>query len=79
MVLQLTRIHLNLGVVGWVLVEIGQEDGLAVGGLDVLATAAVAMSTCADFVVEGAIHLVHLRAEDGGQMERHLEGCRGLA
>lgn len=34
-VLQLARIHLILWVVGGVLVKIGQEDGLAVGRLDV--------------------------------------------
>lgn len=36
-VLHLRRVHLAFGVVGGVLVEVGQEDGLAVGGLDMLA------------------------------------------
>lgn len=51
-VLQLARVHLVLGVVGRVLVQVRQEDGLGVGGLDVFATAAVAVPAGADFVVE---------------------------
>ena len=57
MVLQLGRIHLVLGVVGRVLVEVGEEDRLGVGGLDVFAGAAVAVAAGADFVVEGAVDL----------------------
>lgn len=68
MVLQLARVHLVFGVVGRVLVEVGEEDGLGVGGLDVLAAAAVAVPAGADFVVEGAVHFVLLRAEDGGEV-----------
>lgn len=64
-VLQLARVHLVFGVVGRVLVQVWQEDGLGVGGFDVLATAAVAVPAGADFVVEGAVHFVLLRAEDG--------------
>lgn len=56
-ILQLHRIHLVLWVVRWILVEVGQEDGLGVGRLDVLSRAAVAMSTRADFIVEGAVDL----------------------
>ena len=36
-----------------------------------LATAAVAMTAGADFVVERAVDLVLLRAKDGGQVVRH--------
>ena len=68
MVLQLRRVHLVLGVVGGVLVEVGEEDGLAVGGLDVFARAAVAMTAGTDFVVEGAVDFVLFRAEDGGEV-----------
>ena len=57
MVLQLRRVHAVLGVVRRVLVEVGQEDGLRVRGLDVLARAAVAVPACADLVVEGAVDL----------------------
>ena len=67
-VLQLARVHLVLGVVGRVLVEVGQEDGLRVRGLDVLAAAAVAVAAGADFVVEGAVDFVLLGAEDGGEV-----------
>ena len=68
MVLQLARVHLVFGVVGRVLIQVGQEDRLRVGGFDVFATAAVAVPAGADFVVEGAIHFVLLRAEDGGEV-----------
>ena len=72
MVLQLRRVHFVFGVVGWVLVEVGEEDGLAVGGLDVFAGAAVAVAAGADFVVETAVYFVLLCAEDGGEV---AEGC----
>lgn len=71
MVLQLAWVHLALGVVGRVLVHVGHEDGLGVGWLDVLSGAAVAMSACADLVVEGAIDLVLLGTEDGGEIVGH--------
>jgi hypothetical protein len=32
----------------------------------------------ADLVVEGAVDFVHLRAEDGGEMERHSGGRCGV-
>ena len=67
-VLQLARVHLVLRVVGRVLVEVGQEDGLRVRGLDVLAAAAVAVAAGADLVVEGAVDFVLLGAEDGGEV-----------
>ncbi len=35
-VLQLARIHLVLRVVGWVLVQVREQDRLAVGWLDML-------------------------------------------
>ena len=57
MVLQLTRVHLVLRIIRRVLVQVRQEDRLAVGGLDVFARASVAVAAGADFVVEGAIDL----------------------
>ena len=73
-VLQLARVHLVLGVVGRVLVEVGQEDGLRVGRLDVLPAAAVAVPAGADLIVEGAVDLVLLGAEDGGEVAA-VFGC----
>jgi hypothetical protein len=49
-VLQLGGVHAVLGVVGRVLVEVGHEDGLAVGRLDVFSGAAVAVAAGADFL-----------------------------
>ena len=74
-VLQLRRVHLDLGVVGRVLVQVGQQDGLRVRGLDVLARAAVAVAARADLVVEGAVDLVGLGAEDRGEVVGHLLLC----
>lgn len=56
-VLQLAGVHAVLGVEGRVLVEVGHEDRLRVGRLDVFARAAVAVAAGADFVVEGAVDL----------------------
>ncbi len=70
-VLQLARVHLDLGIVGWILVEVGQEDGLRVRGLDVLARTAVAVSTGADLVVEGAVDFVGFGTEDAGEIVGH--------
>lgn len=67
-VLQLGRVHLVFGVVGRVLVEVGQQNGLRIGRLDVLARAAVAVAAGADFVVETAVHFVLFGAEDGGEV-----------
>ena len=67
-VLQLRGVQLVFGVEGGVLVEVGQQDGLAVAGLDVLARAAVAVAAGTDLVVEGAVDLVLLRAKDGGEV-----------
>lgn len=71
MVLQLRRVHPVLGVVGGVLVQVRHEDGLAVRGLDVFSRAAIAVATGADFEVEGAVDLVELGAEDGGEEIGH--------
>jgi hypothetical protein len=71
--LHLLWVHLVLGVVGRVLVQVGQQDGLRVRGLDVFARAAVAVTAGADFVVEGAVDLVLLRTKDGGEVVGH--GC----
>jgi hypothetical protein len=65
-VLQLAGVHLDLGVVRRVLVQVGQQDGLAVRRLDVLARAAVAVPACTDLVVEGAVDLVGFGTEDAG-------------
>ena len=73
-VLELRRVHICFGIVGGVLVEIGEEDGLAVGGLDVFAGAAVAVSAGADFVVETAVHFVLFGAEDGGEVAEERRG-----
>ena len=67
-VLELGWVHVCFGIVGGVLVEVGEEDGLAVGGLDVFAGAAVAVATGADFVVETAVYFVLFCAEDGGEV-----------
>ena len=67
-VLQLRRVHLVLRVVRRVLVQVRQEDGLRVGRLHVLPAAAVPVPARADLVVEGAVHFVLLRAEDGGEV-----------
>lgn len=67
-VLQLARVHFVFWIVGRVLVEVWQQDGLGVGRFDVFATAAVAVPACADFVIEGAVHFVLLRTEDGGEV-----------
>ena len=63
-VLQLACIHLVLGVISGVLVQVGQENGLTVGRLDVFSRAAVAVSASTNLVVERTVHLVHLRTED---------------
>jgi hypothetical protein len=55
--LDLLRVHLVLGVVLRVLVEVREQDRLRVGWLDVFARAPVAMAAGADFVVEGAVDL----------------------
>ena len=68
MVLQLRRVHFVFGIVGWVLVEIGKEDCLRIGGLHVFAGAPVAVPTGADLVVETAVYFVLLGAEDGGEV-----------
>lgn len=71
MVLQLAGVHLALGVVGWVLVHVGHEHGLGVGGLDVLSGAAVTVSACANLVVKGAVDLVLLGTEDRREVVGH--------
>ena len=70
-VLQLRGREPGFVVVGGVLVEVREEDGLRVGGLHMFARAAVAVSAGADLVVEGAVDLVLFRAEDGGEVIRH--------
>lgn len=61
-VLQLRGVHAVLGVEGRVLVQVGHQDRLAVGRLDVLARAPVTVAAGADLVVEGAVDLFTFRA-----------------
>lgn len=70
-VLHLAGVHLVLGVVGRVLVHVRHENGLGVRRLDMLARAAVAVSTCANFVVERTIDLVLFGTEDGCKVVGH--------
>ena len=65
-VLQLRGVHLVFGIVRWVLVQVGEQDRLAVGGFDVFARTPVAVAAGADFVVEAAVYFVLFGAEDGG-------------
>lgn len=60
MILQLRGVHPVLGVVGGVLVEVGHEDSLTVGGLDVLSGAAIAVATGADFLIAGVLAFNYL-------------------
>ena len=71
MVLQLRGVHLVLGVVGRVLVEVGEQDGLRIRGLDVFPRAAIAVAAGADFVVERTVDFVLLRAENGREIVGH--------
>lgn len=71
MVLQLAGVHLVLRVVGRVLIHVRHEDSLRVGGLDMFARAAVAVSACADLVVEGAVDLVLLGTENRREVVGH--------
>lgn len=70
-VLQLARVHLVLGIVRGVLVHVRHENSLRVRGLHMLARAAVAVTACADLVVEGAIDLVLLGTENGREVVGH--------
>lgn len=56
------------------MVEVWQEDGLRVRGLDVFARATVTVPAGANFVVEGAVDFVGFGAEDGGEVVGHFEG-----
>lgn len=73
--LHLLRIHLVLGVVCRVLVQIGQQDGLRVRWLDVFSRAAVPVAAGTDLVVKGTVDLVLLGSEDGGEVVGHVCGC----
>ena len=63
----------GLGRVLRVDVEVLEHDGLAERRLVVDPRAALAVAACADLEVEGAVDLVLLGAEDGGQVLRHPE------
>lgn len=70
-VLHLAGVHLVLGVVGRVLVHVRHENGLGVRRLHMLARAAVAVSACANFVVERTIDFVLFGTEDGCKVVGH--------
>lgn len=78
MVLQLAAVHPVLGIEGGILVHVGHQDGLRVRRLDVFPRASVAMSAGADFVVEGAIDLVLLGAENGCEIVGHVGVASGV-
>jgi hypothetical protein len=61
-VLKLLRVHLVLGVEGGILVQVREEDRLAVRRLDVLSRAPVAVAAGADLVVETAVDLMSVLA-----------------
>lgn len=71
-VLQLAGVHPILGIESRILVHVGHQDGLRVRRLDVFPRASVAVSAGADFVVEGAIDLVLLGAENGCEVVGHI-------
>lgn len=74
MMLELSWCHLVLWVVGWVLIHVGEKDCLAVGWLNVFSAAPVAVSACADLVVETAVDFILFCSEDGSEIGRHCEG-----
>lgn len=53
------------------LVHVGEEKGRRDRGAIVEARATIAVTTCADLEVEGAVHPVLLGAEDRSQVLRH--------
>ena len=56
--LHLLRVHFILGIIRRILVQVGQEDCLAVGWLDVLSRTAITVTAGTNFVVERAVDLV---------------------
>jgi len=66
--LQLCWGHLELRVICGVLVEVGKEDGLRVGGFDMFARASITVSASSDLVVERAVDLILLSAKNGGEI-----------
>jgi hypothetical protein len=62
--LHLLRVHLILGIVCRILVQVREEDSLAVRRLDMLARAAVTVTAGANLVVEGAVDFVLLCTEN---------------
>jgi len=78
-ILQLACVHLVLRVVSRVLVEVGEENRLAVGRLDMLSRTAVAVPACTDLIVEGTVDFVGFSAENAGEVVRHVEGGGGFA
>ena len=74
-ILQLTRVHLVLWVVGRVLIQVWEEDGLTVGGLDVFSRAAVSVAAGADLVVERTVYFVGFGAKYASEVVGHCGGC----
>jgi hypothetical protein len=74
-VLQLARVHLVLWVVGRVLVQVWEEDSLAVGGLDMFSRAAVSVAAGADLVVEGTVYFVGFSTENAREIVGHCGDC----
>ena len=68
MILQLAGVHLVLRIIGRVLIEIWEENGLRVGWLYMFPRASVAVSACADFVIERAVDFVLLCSKDRGKV-----------
>ena len=74
MLLELGCSECACSIVGWVDVDVGEEDGGGEGGFDVFPGALVPVTTCTNLEVKGAVHLVLFSAIDGGQMISHERG-----
>jgi hypothetical protein len=56
--LDLLRVQCVSGVVDWVLVDVSTENGLTELRTNMFSTASIAVSACANFVVERTIYFV---------------------
>jgi len=72
-VLELRSVHSVLGIEGRVLIKVGHQNRLGVGGFHVLPRTAVAVAARANLVVEGAVDFVLLGSENGGQEVCHFD------
>lgn len=73
-VLELGGVYFVFWVEGWVLVEVGYEDCLWVGGFDVFVGVVVVVVVGVDFVVEGVVDFVLFGVEDGGEEVGYFGG-----